>query len=76
MSVTDFLEAPPGWNRVRLGSISYRRQEVGFSNLPLLSVFLGEGVIPRDQRDDAATGLDQTWAGTSVRCPATSFSTS
>jgi type I restriction enzyme S subunit len=52
MSVTAAIEAPTGWTRVRLGSISVRRQETGFADLPLLSVFLGDGVIPRDQRED------------------------
>ena len=43
----DFQEAPE-WSIVPLGSLFHKRQETGFSDLPLLSVTDRDGVIPQD----------------------------
>lgn len=52
MSVLDEVAYPPGWKRVRLGAIGTRVSDAGFGHLEPLSVFLGDGVVPRANRDD------------------------
>lgn len=52
MSVLDTIRTPPGWSTDRLGVVSTRVSETGFPNLQSLSVFLGEGVVPRNSRED------------------------
>jgi len=52
VSVLDSIPTPPGWSADRLGVVSTRVSETGFPNLQSLSVFLGDGVVPRGSRDD------------------------
>jgi type I restriction enzyme S subunit len=46
------LSSPPGWEVRRFGRVITRSQESGQPQARSLSVFIDEGVVPRDSRDD------------------------
>jgi type I restriction enzyme S subunit len=46
------ITCPPDWQEIPFGRLVDRRRECGRPDLPALSVFLDEGVVPRDSRDD------------------------
>jgi type I restriction enzyme, S subunit len=46
------LRVPPGWEVQPFGRVVNRSQESGQPNARPLSVFLDQGVVPRDSRDD------------------------
>jgi len=48
----DVIQVPSGWNLVRFDRLVERSKEDGRPDLPSLSVFLDEGVVPRSSRDD------------------------
>lgn len=52
MSVLAGIATRRGWNTHRLGALFERVQQVGSPKLQPLSVFLGDGVVPRSARDD------------------------
>jgi type I restriction enzyme S subunit len=52
LRVTDQLVVPPGWSRVRLDALVDRVHEQGRPDLPPLSVYLRDGVVPRSSRAD------------------------
>ena len=43
---------PSGWEVIRFGRLVVRSQESGKPDAQLLSVFLDQGVVPRDSRED------------------------
>lgn len=51
MSIVDLLKTP-GWPHQRMGNLFHRVQDTGHSDLQALSVFLGDGVVPRSSRED------------------------
>ena len=51
-SVLDAIGLPPGWEFVPFGRLVERSREAGRPDLPPLSVFLDEGVVPRTTRED------------------------
>lgn len=46
------IAIPPGWEVLRFGRVVTRSQESGKPDARLLSVFLDQGVVPRDSRED------------------------
>ena len=52
MSVLDAVARPGSWRITQLGRLFRRVQETGFAELQSLSVFLGDGVVPRSERED------------------------
>lgn len=52
MSIVDTLPVPQGWRSVRFGRLFERTRQTGEPDLPPLSVFLDEGVVPRSSRAD------------------------
>ena len=51
-SVLDAVALPPGWRLLPFGRLVERSREAGRPDLPPLSVFLDEGVVPRATRED------------------------
>ena len=51
-SVLDTVITPPEWRPVPFGRLVERRKEACRPDLPPLSVFLDEGVVPRSSRQD------------------------
>jgi type I restriction enzyme, S subunit len=52
MSVLDGLPARTGWERAPFGRLVTRSKASGRPDLPPLSVYLEDGVVPRSSRDD------------------------
>ncbi len=50
--VLEEIQWPKSWRRIQFGRLVDRRKECGRADLPPLSVFLDDGVVPRDSRDD------------------------
>lgn len=51
-SVLDAVRPPQDWNVQRFDRVVHRVQQTGRMDWPFLSVFLDEGVVPRESRDD------------------------